>query len=317
MTSLYLIGCVFFILLQGFFAGSEIAFISSNILRLRHQQEEDKTAKMVYRLLLKPERFLATTLIGTNLSMVVSSTFATYLLINKGVHNSHIWITCILTPLIVIFAELVPKYIARHYREHLSKKVVGVFKIFENVLYPIVASVEKLSMFVVSVLLGQRQKRSFFVTREEIRSLIAEIHKEGGLEEGEREAIEDIFDFGQTKLKDVCIPLKNIVGIDYTDSLAQIFETVKKNGFTRYLVFKNREIQGYLNVFDLFYRDYSDWQVLVRSITRVGSSQKLYEVFTRLKNRKENIALVMKGKRNIGIVTLEDLIREIINSIAK
>lgn len=224
MMFLYLAGCILFILLQAFFSASEIAFISSNILRLRHQQDKDKKARMVYCLLLKPERFLATVLIGANISMVVSSAFATYFLISQNVQNSYIWTTFILTPFIVIFAELVPKYIARHYREHLSKKVVGLFKLFEKVFYPAVSSIEKFSMFVVGVLLGQRQKKSFFVTREEIRALIAEIEKEGGLEEGEREAIEDIFDFGQTKLKDVCIPLKNIVGIDYTDSREHIFE---------------------------------------------------------------------------------------------
>lgn len=317
MTILYLVGCIFFILLQGFFAGSEIAFISSNILRLRHQQDKDKKARMVYRLLLKPERFLATVLIGINLSMVISSAFATYFLISRGVENSHIWITFILTPMVVIFAELVPKVIARHYRENLSKRLVGSFKIFERIFYPVISSVEKISMFVVSALLGQGQKKSFFVTREEIRALIAEIEKEGGLEEGEREAIEDIFDFGQTKLKDVCIPLKHIVGIDYTDSREHIFELVKRHGFTRYIIFKNREIVGYLNIFDLFYREYTDWHDLIRPITRVGASQKLYEVFTRLKNKKENIAVVMKGKKDLGIVTLEDLIREILNSIAK
>jgi len=95
-----------------------------------------------------------------------------------------------------------------------------------------------------------------------------------------------------------------------------VLRKFKSFGFTRYPVFKNREIVGYVNMFDVFYEE-GNWQKLVRPITHVGESQKLYDVFTNLRTKRENMALVMRGKNPLGIVTLEDIIREIITSIIK
>ena len=78
-----------------------------------------------------------------------------------------------------------------------------------------------------------------------------------------------------------------------------------------------QKIIGYLNIFDLFYQEEKDWRQLIRPISIVGASQKLYEVFSLLKNKKENIAVVMKGKKILGIVTLEDIIKEILTSLSK
>lgn len=317
MTFFYLVSCFFFILLQGFFSGTEIAFISSSHLKLRHEKQKSRNADIAYELFSKPEKFLATTLVGTNISVVVSSSLATYFLISIGISNSNLWVTFLFTPFVVIIAELVPKNIGRYYREAFAIKVANIFKVFEVILNPLVTVVEKLSTFLIKVFLGEKRKKPYFVTREGIKALIAEVEKEGVLEKGEKEAIEEIFDFRETKIKDVCIPFKKIVGIDYTDSLEEIMNIVKIYGFTRYPVFRNREIIGYINIFDLFYTQDKTWQNLIRLITYVGASQKLYEIFTLLKNKKESIAIVMKGKKILGMVTLEDLIKEILNSIVK
>ena len=317
MILIYFLGCLFFIFLQGFFAGSEIAFISSSMLRLRHRQKKDKRARIAYELLSNPERFFATALVGTNISVIVSSTLATYFLIDMGLRNSNIWITFLFTPLVVIFAELVPKNIGRYYKEEFSIKVGKLFKTFETIFYPLVFGIEKVSGFLIKLFLGKVKKRSFAVTREEIKALVAEVEKEGVLEKGEKEAIEDIFDFGETKLKDVCISLGRLAAVDYADTPENIFDRARKQGFTRYPVFRNKEIKGYINIFDFFYKENKDWHSLIRPITFLGSSQKLYEAFSLLKRKKESIAAVMKGRRILGIVTLEDLIREILTSIVK
>ncbi|MCK4809333.1 MAG: DUF21 domain-containing protein [Candidatus Omnitrophica bacterium] len=317
MTSIYLLGCLFFILLQGFFASSEIAFISSNMLKLRRRKKKDKKALFAYQLLSNPEKFLATALVGTNISLVISSTLATNLLIDLDIPRSNLWITFLFTPVIVIFAELIPKNIGRYYREELSIKTAKIFKFFNNIFSPFVYTIEKASIFLVKLILGKAKRRSFFVTKEEIKALVAEVQKEGILERGEKEAIEEIFDFGETKLKDVQIPLGKVVSISHSDPLERILSIANLKGFTRYPVFKNKEIIGYINIFDLFYGQYEDWHEVIRPVIHVGASQKLYDVFTLMQNTKENIAVVIKGKRNLGIVTLELLIKEILNSIVK
>lgn len=319
MIYLALLGCIVFMILQGFFAASEIGFISSSLLKLRHRRNKgEKGADKAYGLLSRPEKFLITTLVGTNISVILSSSFLTFFLIKIGLRNSNIWITLFFTPLVVIFAELIPKNIGRYFKENFSCRAANIIVFFEKLFSPIVKLIEAIIKLLVKAILGKEVKiRSLFVTKEEIRSLIKEIEQEGGIDKGEKEAIEEVFELRQSKIKDVSAPLRKIVGLDYTDSRDKIIALVKQKGFTRYPVFKNRIIIGYVNIYDLFYNPQLDWHNLIRPITKVGVSQKLYEVFTTLKAKKESMALVYKGKRTYGIVTVQDLIRELITSIIK
>ena len=318
MITLYLIACIFFLVLQAFFCACEISFISSNIVKLRHNQDRgDKKSKRVYKLILNPEQFLATTLVGINLAVILSSSFLTLFFMRLGVESSSIWVTFIYTPIVVIFAELIPKNVGISYKELISCKLVGVFEFFEKIFFPIVVSVTAMSKFLVNTIVKKKKYRSPFVTKEEIRSLVKEVQQQGGIDRGEQEAIEEVFDFRSDKIKDVCLEIKNVVGFDYTDSYELIIDIIKKQEYTRYPIFKDQQVIGYINIYDLFYRNKKNWQELIRPITKVGFNQKLQEIFTRLKTNKESIALVIKGKKDYGIITIGDLIREIITSIIK
>ena len=328
MIYLYLLGCLIFVILQGFFAASEISFISSPTIRLRHRQNKgDEKARKVYNFILSPERFLIITLIGTNVSVVLSSSLITFFLINLGVRGSNLWITFMFAPLVVIFAELIPKNIGRFFKEDFSCKAVDLIIFFEKIFSPVVKSIEFVSKFLVKVFVKKARYRSFFVTKEEIKSLVKEIEKQGGIDKGEKEAIEEVFEFRSDRIKDVCVRARRIVAFDYADSYKTILATVKKHRFTRYPVFsakgesasggKNKEIVGYINIYDLFYQAGVSWQQFIRPIAKVGFNQKLHQIFTRLKSKKESIALVLKGKKVYGIITIQDIIREIITSIIK
>ena len=318
MIYLYLLGCLIFVILQGFFAASEISFISSSTIKLRHRQNKgDRKAKKVYDFILSPERFLVTTLIGTNISVVLSTSLITFFLINLGVRGSNLWITFIFTPLVVIFAELIPKNVGRFFKEDFSCKVVGLISFFEKSFSPVVKSIELVSKFLVKAFVKKARYRSFFVTKEEIKSLVKEIEKEGGIDKGEKEAIEEVFEFRSDRIGDVCVRTRKIIAFDYADSYKTILAAVKKHRFTRYPVFKNKDIIGYINIYDLFYQGAVRWQQFIRPIAKVDFNQKLHQVFTRLKSKKESIALVLKGKKIYGIITIQDIIHEIITSIIK
>jgi CBS domain containing-hemolysin-like protein len=318
MIYIYLFGCIAFVILQGFFAASEISFISSPLLTLRHRQAKGEIrAGRVYRLMLKPERFLATTLVGTNVSLVLSSSLLTSVFVKLGVNNSNLWATIVFTPIVVIFAELIPKNIGRYFRDDYSCAVVDIISFFEKMFAAVVLGIESVTRFILRGTTGKLKRRSLFVTKEEIKSLVTEVAKEGGIDEGEKEAIEEVFEFRKDKVKDVCVLTKRIVGFDYTDSYERILEIIRGSGFTRYPVFHNKEIAGFINVFDIFYYPKKDWHSFIRPITKVGLNQNLSQVFTLLKSKKENIALVLKGNKLYGIITIEDLIGEIITSIIK
>ncbi len=318
MIYLYLLGSLSCMVLQGFFAASEIAFISSRSLKLRYRKDKgDKRAEKVYELILKPERFLVTTLVGTNIAVVVSASLLTFALIQLGIENSNLWITFIFTPLVVIFAELIPKNIGRFFREDFSCRTVGVFTFFEKLLLVLVRFIEAVTQSLVRIFVKRAKYRSPFVTKEEIKFLVKEIQRQGGIDKGEKEAIEDVFEFKSDKIKDVCVAFKEIVAFDYSDSYSRLLEIVKKQEFTRYPVLKNRQVVGYLNIYDLFYNPKESWQSFIRPIAKLGLNQKLQEAFTILQAKKEGIALIMKGSKPYGIVTIGDLTREILTSIIK
>lgn len=318
MLYFYLIGCVFFVGLQAFFAASEISFLSSRPVKLRHRQAKgDKRAAKIYKLMLEPEKFLTTTLIGINVSLVLSASLLTSFLVKSGARNSNLWITLFFTPVIVIFAELLPKNAGRLFREEFNYRTIEIISCFENLFSPAVKSVYVLNKFLVRLFIGKVKKRSLFVTKEEIKFIVNELQREGGIDKGEEEAIEDVFDFRFSKIKDSYVSLNRTVAFDYTDAYSRVLEIIRKNGFTRYPVFRNREVAGYINIYDLFYNPGENWQSFIRPVTKVGINQNLYEVFSRLKAKKENVALVIKGRKTMGIITLQDLTREIITSIIK
>ncbi|MBD3246291.1 MAG: DUF21 domain-containing protein [Candidatus Omnitrophica bacterium] len=320
MILLCVVGFVCGVLLSVFFSASEIGFLSSSLLKLRHRQEQgDQRAARVYRLLRKPEKFLATALVGTNISNVLSSSLLTYLLIQAGIENekSSFLVTLLFTPFVVVFAELIPKNVGRYLREEFSCRTISAVHFFEKLFMPLVVLIEKFSMIMVKLVIGKVSPRSPFVTKEEIKSLIKEIASHGIIDRGEQQAIEEVFEFRRSKVKDVSVPLKNIIGLDYTDSRDRIERVMRKSGFTRYPVFKDRAIVGYVNIFDVFYNPETKWHSLIRPITKVGMNQRLYEVFATLKAKKENIAILYKGKKLYGIVTVQDIIREIMTSIVQ
>ncbi|MDD4294537.1 MAG: CNNM domain-containing protein [Candidatus Omnitrophica bacterium] len=318
MIYFYLLGCLFFIITHAFFAASEISYVSSNIIRLRHKEKRgDKNAALAYKLLSRPERFLATTLVGTNISVVISTAFLTFIIMKLKISNESLVTTLIFTPFVVIFGELIPKNFGRFYKERFSCYTAKISKFFEILFLPVVIFIECLTKFIVKTFMGKAKFRSPFVTKEEIKSLVREIAKDGGIDRGETEAIEEVFEFKQDRVKDIAAPLKKVVGIDYTDSSQRIMIALREGGFTRYPVFKNKEIVGYINIYDVFYHETLQWQDLVRPITKVGINQKAQEIFTLLKKKKESMALVFKGKKAFGIVTIQDLMREITESIVK
>lgn len=318
MELLYLLGCIISLFIQGFFAASELSFISSSTIKLRHRHREgSRRAAKVYQMMLKPERFLTTMLIGINFFLVLGSSLLTFFLIQLHVPKSNFWAMIIFTPLTVIFAESIPKNVGQHFREDFSIWVVDIIIFFEKLFAPAVSVFERITSFVIKLSMGKVRQRSLFVSKEEFKLLVKEIQEQGTIDLGEKEAIEEVFVFTTSKVEDVGMPFKRVVGVDYNDSYETVLETAIISSFTRYPVFKNKQTIGYINIYDLFYNPAAQWQSFIRPILQVGINQKLYDVFSRLKKERQSIALVLKGNNAWGIVTMEDLMREIVTSIVK
>jgi CBS domain containing-hemolysin-like protein len=301
---------------EAFFSGAETAFTSVNFLKLIHLiEKKNKRAILVHDLLKKPDRLLATTLVGTNLCVVVSSACATAVFAEFIPLYAALAATLVMTPLSFIFAQLLTKTVARYHANRLVLAAAGPVEFFSRVLLPLVAFFSFLASAIARMVSPTGLKKNPFLTKDEVKSLIKDISREGILEPQEKEAIDKIFDMTLTHAADIMVPLKEVVSFDIAEDIASLKKKIRVSSFTRFPVFSGKELKGMVNIFDIFYADFRDWPSLVRPIVRVEQEESLDKVFSRLQPQKENMAAVYKGAELVGILAMEDLMEEITSKL--
>jgi len=156
-------------------------------------------------------------------------------------------------------------------------------------------------------------KKNPLLTKDEIKIIIREVAKDGILEDYERQVIDRILDFTLTKAVDIMVDLNKVAGVAYTYNREEVLAQAKKFDFTRFPVFDKGTLKGVLNIFDVFYNQQEkEWQRFIRPIRMVSFNDRLDVVFSVMQPNKETMVAVMKENRCIGILTIEDLIEEII-----
>lgn len=299
------------LILSGFFSGIETGFVSCNKMRIRYKMEKgNPTARMIWSLLQNPHRFLATTLVGTNLCVVTGAIVATHICIKLFGKNGPIVATAIMVPLNLVFGEIFPKAIYRIQANRLIFVAAPILVFFQKILFPIVILIEGLSSLVIRIFGIRRIKKDPLITQENIELLVRQIASEGVIERSEQGAIHKIFDFRHTRVGDIMVGLRDVVSIDYDDEREDIIEKARRARFTRCPVVENKQVKGVLNIFDIFYND-GDWHRFIRPVRQVYANQRINHVLYQMQRSKELISVVVRKGKFIGIITLEDIIREI------
>lgn len=304
---------------EGFFSGAETAFISVNFLKLTHLiEKKNKRAMRVHNLLKKPERLLITTLIGINISVVISSACATVLFSQISKPYSALIATVVMTPLSFIFCQLLPKTVFRNRANQIVLKVAGPLIFAERLFLPLVSFFSFFSRSVAKIVNPKGIKKNPFLTKDEIKSLIKDISREGVLDMHEKDAIEEIFDLTLAKAADVMVSLEAVIRVDFSEDVESVKQKCRLHRFTRFPVFDGEALKGVINIFDIFFflqnniaSADQDWRKLIRTIIRVENSESLDKVFARMQPNKETMAAVFKGEKVVGIITMEDLMEDI------
>jgi putative hemolysin len=312
---LFLIGVA--LVCEAFFSGAETGFISVNFLKLMHLiEKKNKSAMRVHDLLKKPDRLLATTLIGTNLSVVVSAACATAIFASIHLQASALWATVVMTPVSFIFCQLLPKTIFRYRANRIVLYIAGLLDFSEKLFFPFVILFTFVANSMAKIISPGGLKKNPFLTKDEIKSLIKDISREGILKPQEKEAIDKIFDMTLTKAADIMLPLKNIVHFDSAESIENIKQKCRTTPFTRFPVFDGKSLKGIINIFDLFYNDVAErWQTLVRPVIKIEIDESLDKIFSKMQPHKEMVAAVFKGPEMMGLLTMEDLMEEITSKL--
>lgn len=330
-----------FIFANAFFAASEIALISLNDNKIRLMAEEgNKKAKILVRLLSEPSRFLATIQIGITLggylaSAFASESFADYLvnfLLSIGTPVSESWlkavsvvvITVILAYFNLVLGELVPKRLAMKKAEAISMFVAGPVNALMVVSMPFVKVLTASTNFFVRLCGVDPNAEEEEATEEEIRMMVDVGEEKGTIHETEKEMINNIFDFDNKIASDIMTHRTDVVGIDVDASFDEISDLVKEEKYTRMPVYEDSidNIIGILHVKDLLQflsnEEPADFDIkeMIRKPYYVPASKKTDKLFKDLQKTKTHMAVVVdEYGGTAGIITMEDLIEEIVGNI--
>lgn len=310
------------LLAEAFFALSEIALVSANPRRLKRRAEEGhRGAAFALRLLKTPERVVATCLLGANLAEISNTVLVTALLLAWLGPRGEVVAALALPPLILLLAEITPKSIGRQHPNRLAQRVGFPLWLASWVLAPLTLVFAGASRLFLRLTGARRREGLPFITREDLRLVVATGGPEVDLERGERRIIHRILRFSQRRAREVMVPLVKVAAIPDTLTIAQALEEFRTSPFSRLPVYQRRidNLIGVLHGFDLLGEPPSERPIrpLIRPVPYVPEIKKIDGLLTEMQRRGIHLAVVVDEYGGaVGIVTLEDLLEEIVGEIA-
>lgn len=328
---------IILILLNAFFASTEIAFISLNETRIaKRANEGEKKAKSINKMLQNPSKFLATIQIGITLAGFLSSAFASEAFASKiaiildelfplGISFwtsvSIIVVTVILSYFSLVFGELVPKRIAMKYSEKVAYFSIGIIKVISIIAAPFVKFLT-ISTNIISRLFGIKEKEEDVVTEEDIKDLVDAGNEDGTIEPEEKELINNVFEFNDKVTSEIMRHRTEMFALDINADIKELIDGVTKNKFSRVPVYEENidNIKGIIYIKDLIKYMNTDKSVKISNLVKeaffVSETKPINELFRELqKNKKQAAIVVDEYGGTAGFVTMEDILEELVGNI--
>ena len=329
---------VVLILLNAYFAASEIAFISLNDAKIEKQAKEgNKKAKQIYKMLKNPSKFLATIQIGITLAGFLSSAFASDAFADKlapmlnnllpmlGTDTwrtiSIILITILLSFFTLVFGELVPKRLAMKYYEKVSFGTIGVIRGISFITAPFVKLLT-FSTNVISKIFGVKENEEEIVTEEEIKMMIDEGEEKGTIDQEEKELLNNGFEFNDTTASEIMTPRIDIFALKISQDLYEVLDELDDYKYSRIPVYEDTidNIKGIILIKDILkdLRDKKKINIkkLIKEVHFVPESVPIDKLFRQLQRNKMQMAIVIdEYGGTAGLVTMEDILEELVGNI--
>jgi CBS domain containing-hemolysin-like protein len=315
-----------FLILEALFSGSEIAFVASDINKIRQRAESgSKSAALALKLLKRPEWFLATALTGTDICIIVNTSLATAVFISLfGVAKGGAFAAIVMIPLILVVAELIPKCIFQQRAESAAIWMSRYIQAASWVFYPLVFIVAWISRGTVYLLTGTPMgSYSPYITKEGLKFLLRERSENGDIQRAEKEMIRRVFDFTETAVSRIMVPLSNVAAIKDTGTIGEAVTLIRERGFSRIPVYRESifEITGILHSFDLLKAFPGTEGGPIRPYVRpnifyVPETKSASELLLEMQQRGELLAVVVDEYGGaVGIISVEDLLEEVVGEI--
>jgi CBS domain containing-hemolysin-like protein len=313
------IAIAFCLLMEGLFTGAEMVLVSADRHRLTERSRAgERGAATALRLLEQPDRALATTLTGTNLFVVLGTVLATsHFLPRYG--EKAAWVAVgVVTPLVILFGEIVPKSFARPRADRLAGAAARFIWFAQGMLYPIVAVTAFLAR-VLSRPFGGVPPLHGMVTREELRLILQMSRSGSDVEPHERAMVRRVFHFGEKKVVDIFRPLVHVVALPEESDCRDATALASSSGYSRYPVYRERidHVVGFLHVIDTVGQP-PDAPVrpLMRKAVYVPELMPIDELMRTFQEAGTSFAVVVDEYGGVtGIVTAEDVVEEVVGEI--
>jgi CBS domain containing-hemolysin-like protein len=314
---------LFFLLLKGFFSGSEIALISSDKIKLRHREKQgDRGAGVALKLLQHPDVILSTTLVGTNISTVILTTIGALLMIGAFGDSGEVYAFLVLTPLLLILGEIVPKSVYQQRADALTPVIIYPLRWASMLFYPIVFVFSRIARLAARLVGAGKVEQPFFITREQLRTVLDMAEHGAGLGEMGHGRIRRVIRFAETTVAETMIPIAEATVIDRNGTTHQAIDLIRKHGYNRLPVYENSasNIIGIvtLTTWDLMDKDLAEQSLasLIKPALYVSPLQTIDQLMPMLHRRRDHMAIVVdEFGTTVGIITMEDIVEEVVGEI--
>ncbi|MFQ5693819.1 MAG: hemolysin family protein [Nitrospinota bacterium] len=302
-----------------FFSGAELAMVAADRIRLKNRADSGQWGpRMALNLLEAPERLVATTLTCHNVAFVTNVTIGTWLILTfADPRYGEILTLLVMTPLLLIVGEIVPKSLFREKADLIAPKAAYVVWTASKVFFPIIYLVTGITRLFLK---HSEEERSVSVTREELDLMLQRKTGGGDVHVEERRIIHRIFGFGDTTAREARVPLVEVTDMPETAAVGEVVLRMVEKAYSRIPIYREEthNIVGVVTAFDVLTApaDDKDLKEYVRPVLYVPESMPADDLLRTLRDRGEHLAVVVdEYGGSVGIVTVEDLLEEIVGEI--
>lgn len=314
---------LFFLVLKGFFSGSEIAMVNSDKLKLRHQAKMgDQGAKLTLKLFKTPDVILGTTLVGTNVATITISTLGALICIDLFGGMGDLISVILLTPILLILGEVVPKSIFQQNADTLAPRLIYALRFFSYLFYPVIFVFSRVARLAARIVGDGSVPQNMFITREELRVLLDVSESTSDPSRIDRKRIRRIIRFADTTVGEAMIPLADVVGFNEMRNMKEAIRIVTQHGYNRLPVYRGNitNVKGVLTLTtwdlmdpELAEQPFSDY---VSEVLYLSPKQTIDMALPMLQARDDHMAVVVDEFGSaIGILTMEDVFEEVVGEI--
>ena len=328
------------LVLSAFYSGSETALVSVNKFRISQLVEsENARANIVHRLVESPQRMLALTLVGTNLANVLIAQFGEGLVVrglpNLAVSLQGLVATAGITTLLLIFGEILPKTIFRVKADVLALRYAYLLRLSEIVLAPLIYLAQTLTQFIVKLTDRGSSTPSPDAQREELRLLATMGERSGNLHTDQRRMIHSLLNLQNRTVAQVMVPLVDIVAIEKHTKCEDFLQIAAESGFSRIPVYEEQiyNIVGIVNLLDVIYNNIESEansnhnegpdslpntiEPFIRTVLHVPESKNINDLLKEIQHTRHTMVFAVdEYGGTVGLVTIEDLVEEIVGEFA-